>query len=768
MQIDFLTDLNESQRKAVEYCEGPSLVIAGAGSGKTRVLTYKIAYLIEKGFPAESILALTFTNKAAREMKNRISKLIDPEKSRHLWMGTFHSIFSRILRSNAELLGYTPNFTIYDASDSKSLVRSILKELNLDDKVYRYNMIYNRISIAKNSLLTAEAYSQSKELIESDQKSRIPLFAQIYKIYQERCKTSGAMDFDDLLLQTNILFRDFPEVLLRYQNYFKYILVDEYQDTNFAQHLIVKKLSALHNKVCVVGDDAQSIYSFRGANIENILKFRSGYENCKIFKLEQNYRSTQNIVKAANSLIEKNKEQIPKEIFSELQMGDKIRLDEVYSDIEESYLVASTIREIRFREHNAYTDFAVLYRTNAQSRVFENAFRKENIPYRIYGGLSFYQRQEVKDLIAYFRVVVNPDDEEALKRIINYPTRGIGNVTLSKVIDAAQNHSVSLWAVISNPDTYELSIHTGTLKRLNSFKDLINSFRTFEEENVLEDTVRKILKDSGIGAEIFTDNSIEGLSRKENIEELVNGVVEYADGVEEETGRSPRLAEFLSEVALLTDQDEKEELNDYVTLMTVHSAKGLEFKNVFVVGLEEGLFPSRMSMDTWQGLEEERRLFYVAITRAMEHCYLTFAKSRFRNGKVELAEPSRFIKDLDQNLLEQKAHYLDGTTEIRRTDEMPPRASKKEKLVLELPDSFRKFKTKSVEENTEIAASVHQVNTDNGTIRVGMRVKHERFGFGVVDKMEGEGSNMKATVTFDSSGVKTLLLRFARLSPLET
>ena len=644
---EYLKQLNESQREAVVYTDGPSLVVAGAGSGKTRVLTYKIAYLLRQGLPPQSILALTFTNKAAREMKDRIASLTDERMVRRLWMGTFHSVFSRILRSEAECIGYPSNFTIYDATDSKSLLRSIMKEMQLDDKVYRPGMVQGRISNAKNALITYKAYEQNKELVQHDIDSKVPLLREIYKRYQNRCQQAGAMDFDDLLLQTNILFRDHPDVLEKYRSFFHFVLVDEYQDTNFAQHLIVQRLCEVHRRICVVGDDAQSIYSFRGANIDNILQFKNQYPGCRIFKLERNYRSTQNIVNAANSLIHKNTKQIPKTVYSEKEEGSKVSICSSYSDYEEGYAVAGKINDMRMQNYD-YADFAILYRTNAQSRILEEALRKRGIPYKIYGGLSFYQRKEVKDVISYLRLIVNPHDEEAFKRVINYPARGIGDTTLNKLVVAATDHNVSLWTVLNDPIGYALPVNNGTAKKLSDFRELISGFIERNVKLSAEEIAAAVVKESGIVSTLFQDRSVEGISKQENLQELLKGIAEFCEIRREEGTEHVSLADFLSEVSLLTDQDnDKEEQANKVTMMTVHAAKGLEFRNVFVVGLEEDLFPSAMSKDNPRAVEEERRLFYVAITRAEENCVLTHARSRYRNGQSTMCSPSRFLKDID-------------------------------------------------------------------------------------------------------------------------
>ena len=649
---DYIEELNEGQRNAVLYNDGPSLVIAGAGSGKTRVLTYKIAYLLENGYQPWNILALTFTNKAAREMKERIARQMGPERARHLWMGTFHSIFLRILHVEAGHIGFTSQFTIYDTADSKSLIRSIIKEMGLDEKVYKPGMVQARISNAKNHLVSPAGYANNKETYEGDRAAKVPALRDIYQRYWERCRQADAMDFDDLLFYTFLLFRDHPEVLARYQDQFRYILVDEYQDTNFAQHSIVLQLAKNHQHVCVVGDDAQSIYSFRGADIDNILYFTKVYPDTKVFKLEQNYRSTQTIVRAANSLIEKNQWQIRKEVFSEKEKGEAIGVYQAYSDVEEGDIVVNKIAELRREKRYAYSDFAILYRTNAQSRIFEEAMRKRSMPYRIYGGLSFYQRKEIKDVIAYFRLIVNPNDEEAFKRIINYPARGIGDTTVGKIIAAATGHNVSLWTVLCEPLAYGLNFNKGTVGKLQAFRELISAFITDAAEKNAYEIGADIIRQSGIINDVCQDNSPENLSRKENIEELVNGMSDFCAQRQEEGNSNVLLGDFLSEVSLLTDQDsDKDGDDEKITLMTVHSAKGLEFKNVFVVGMEENLFPSSMVGDSPRALEEERRLFYVAITRAEEHCFLSYAKTRFRYGKMEFGSPSRFLKDIDVRFL---------------------------------------------------------------------------------------------------------------------
>ena len=773
---EYLNKLNESQREAVEYNEGPSLVIAGAGSGKTRVLTYKIAYLVHLGLAPQSILALTFTNKAAREMKERIAAITGDQTARRLWMGTFHSIFSRILRYEAEHIGYPSNFTIYDTTDSKSLLKAIIKEMQLDDKVYRLGMVQSRISNAKNALVTWKAYEQSKELMQHDIDSKVPLLREIYKRYQNRCQQAGAMDFDDLLLQTNILFRDHPLVLEKYRSFFQFVLVDEYQDTNFAQHLIVQRLCEQHRRICVVGDDAQSIYSFRGANIDNILQFKNQYPGCRIFKLERNYRSTQNIVNAANSLIHKNKEQIHKNVYSEKEEGSKVRISASYSDYEEGYAVASAINELRLRKDYDYADFAILYRTNAQSRILEEALRKRGIPYKIYGGLSFYQRKEIKDIISYLRLIVNPHDEEAFKRVINYPSRGIGDTTVNKVISAATENNVSLWTVLNAPIDYALPINSGTAKKLTDFREMIERFIEQNTRLSAEEMAAIVVKESGIVSSLFQDRSVEGISKQENLQELLKGIAEFCELRREEGVEQVSLADFLSEVSLLTDQDnDKDEQANKVTMMTVHAAKGLEFKNVFVVGLEEELFPSSMSKDNPRAVEEERRLFYVAITRAEENCVLTYAKSRFRNGQSAMCSPSRFLKDIDVRFLDVPADSsADTFAAARERFQRPaftspfqqPRAVEKEEpsFISPVAQAQQRQRLTKVETTTSTPASSSTPASDLSGLRVGAKVRHDRFGEGEVIAIEGDGGNAKATVAFTHFGQKQLLLKFARLT----
>ena len=781
---DYIEELNEGQRNAVLYNDGPSLVIAGAGSGKTRVLTYKIAYLLENGYQPWNILALTFTNKAAREMKERIARQVGPERARHLWMGTFHSMFLRILHVEAGHIGFTSQFTIYDTADSKSLIRSIIKEMGLDEKVYKPGMVQARISNAKNHLVSPAGYANNKEAYEGDRAAKVPALRDIYQRYWERCRRADAMDFDDLLFYTFLLFRDHPEVLARYQDQFRYILVDEYQDTNFAQHSIVLQLAKNHQHVCVVGDDAQSIYSFRGADIDNILYFTKVYPDTKVFKLEQNYRSTQTIVRAANSLIEKNQWQIRKEVFSEKEKGEAIGVYQAYSDVEEGDIVVNKIAELRREKRYAYSDFAILYRTNAQSRIFEEAMRKRSMPYRIYGGLSFYQRKEIKDVIAYFRLIVNPNDEEAFKRIINYPARGIGDTTVGKIIAAATGHNVSLWTVLCEPLAYGLNFNKGTVGKLQAFRELISAFITDAAEKNAYEIGADIIRQSGIINDVCQDNSPENLSRKENIEELVNGMSDFCAQRQEEGKPNVLLGDFLSEVSLLTDQDsDKDGDDEKITLMTVHSAKGLEFKNVFVVGMEENLFPSSMVGDSPRALEEERRLFYVAITRAEEHCFLSYAKTRFRYGKMEFGSPSRFLKDIDIRFLrlpqdagmfrrveeEAAAFRRENARGFAPDREDAPyggkeRVSVRPKQQIIAPTVPRNLKRVAPSANT--ASTSPSAGGSANCVQQGQLIEHERFGLGEVLKVEGEGDNAKATIRFKNAGDKQLLLRFARFKVL--
>ena len=689
-------------------------------------------------------------------MKERIARQVGVERARHLWMGTFHSIFLRILHAEAAQIGFTSRFTIYDTADSKSLLRSIIKEMGLDEKVYKPGTVQARISNAKNHLVSPAGYANNKEAYEGDCAAKMPAIRDIYRRYWERCRQADAMDFDDLLFYTFLLFRDHPDVLARYQSQFRYILVDEYQDTNFAQHSIVLQLAKEHQHVCVVGDDAQSIYSFRGADIDNILYFTKVYPGTKVFKLEQNYRSTQTIVSAANSLIEKNQRQIRKEVFSEKEKGEAIGVYQAYSDVEEGDIVINKIAELRRQGNYAYSDFAILYRTNAQSRVFEEAMRKRSMPYRIYGGLSFYQRKEIKDTIAYFRLTVNPNDEEAFKRIINYPARGIGDTTVSKITAAATDHNVSLWTVLCEPLTYGVNINKGTVTKLQSFRDLMTGFiESVSEKNAYE-LGTEIIRQSGIIGDVCQDNSPENLSRKENIEELANGMSDFCAQRQEEGNNNITLGDFLSEVSLLTDQDsDKDGDDEKITLMTVHSAKGLEFRNVFVVGMEENLFPSGMVGDSPRALEEERRLFYVAITRAEDHCFLTYAKSRYRYGKMEFGSPSRFLKDIDVRFLKLPQDAGLG----RRVDESAASFRSRTRQEVIAPTVPRNLKRVTPSMGT---ASSSPAGTVGNIVQQGQLIEHERFGLGEVMKVEGEGDNAKATIRFKNAGDKQLLLRFAR------
>jgi DNA helicase-2/ATP-dependent DNA helicase PcrA len=775
MVLDYLKDLNKAQQEAVVSTEGPALIIAGAGSGKTRVLTYRIAHLLKQGARPSTILALTFTNKAAREMKERISSVVGENTARYLWMGTFHSIFARILRAEHETIGYPSNFTIFDSADSKSLLKTIIKSFQLDDKMYKPGSVASRISMAKNNLITPAVYAQNEEIRQADKTMRMPAILEIYKEYVKRCRLSGAMDFDDLLLKTNLLFRDHPEILEKYQQRFDYVLVDEYQDTNFAQYLIVKKLAANHQNICVVGDDAQSIYSFRGARIENILSFQSDYPTHKIFKLEQNYRSTQTIVNAANSIIAKNKRQIPKTVFSENDSGKSIKVISALTDNEEGFLVAQEIAETQLRDHYKNQDYAILYRTNAQSRIFEEALRKRNIPYKIYGGLSFYQRKEIKDLLAYFRLVINPWDNEALKRIINYPARGIGQTTLAKLETAAVEAETSIWKTITAlPNENPANLNKGTITKISKFVLLIQEFARAVAEGDAWEAAKNIAEQTGILKELHSDKSPESLSRHENIQELLNGIQEFSINALEE-GRPSKLENYLEDVALLTDQDtEKDEDRDKVTLMTVHSAKGLEFKNVFVVGLEDNLFPSAQAEEkkTPEALEEERRLFYVALTRAKENAWFSYANQRYRWGNLEFCSPSRFLLEMDEK-------YLNGMVETSRMRPATRSYSDEQNLPLgyrarslsrqqqdkpvQKPWRQDVFRRKVENQNAGAAENQSFSGDDPEKIMQGMMVEHQRFGIGKVIKIEGVPPNKKATVFFQNAGKKQLLLKFAKL-----
>lgn len=764
MNENLLSGLNEGQRRAVEYCDGPQLVIAGAGSGKTRVLTYKIAYLLDREDEALNpwnILALTFTNKAAREMKERIGRLVGQDRAFYLQMGTFHSVFARILRAEAEHLGFASNFTIYDQADSRSLVKSIINRMQLDDKVYKPASVADRISMAKNHLLLPQQYAVSSWAVDDEQHKR-PLVGQIYNMYMERCRQANAMDFDDLLVHTYLLLRNHDDVRQKYVDRFRYILVDEYQDTNYAQQEIVLLLAHDHGRLCVVGDDAQSIYSFRGANIDNILNFQKMFVGSRLFKLEQNYRSTQLIVQAANSLIRKNEKQIHKDVFSKNEEGERLILKPAYSDKEEAMIVCNDIKRIRKNEHCEFSDFAILYRTNAQSRSFEEQMRKENIPYRIYGGLSFYQRKEIKDVIAYFRVVANPDDEEALRRIINYPARGIGDTTFAKIVNTASTHGVSLWKVIQQPIVFGLQFAKGTQTKIDGFKTLVEGWAQRLASEDAYELGHSIIMESGISKEIYGSTNPEDLSRQENLEEFLGGMQDFVENRKEEDRENEiGLSDFLQEVALLTDLDSDGDADQpKVTLMTIHSAKGLEFPTVFVVGLEENIFPSPMCVNSVRELEEERRLLYVAITRAEKHCILTCAQNRFRYGRMESDTPSRFIKDFDPSLLRVEGgrsfhaeipSYRSPYGGTRQPQQNPrPVATQfvadpKPRLV-------------PVRHETPLPQSaIGDIGLKEGNV-----IEHQRFGVGTVVKVEDSGENAKATVTFKNAGTKQLLLKFAR------
>lgn len=786
MTENFLEQLNESQREAVLYCDGASLVIAGAGSGKTRVLTYKIAYLLqEKGLKPYNILALTFTNKAAREMKERIGRLVGEEVARYLQMGTFHSIFSRILRAEADKIGYSSNFTIYDQTDSRSLVKSICKEMQLDDKQYKPSSVADQISMAKNHLILPQQFVGSSLF-----NPKLPRVSEIYQRYTERCRQANAMDFDDLLVQIYLLFENHEDVRKKYVEKFQYVLVDEYQDTNHTQQKIVYQLTRERQRVCVVGDDAQSIYSFRGANIDNILNFNTSYNNTKLFKLEQNYRSTQLIVQAANSLIRKNERQIPKDVYSKNECGDKLTLKPAYSDKEEAMIVCNDIVRLKRQDHCEYSDFAILYRTNSQSRSFEEQMRKMNIPYRIYGGMSFYQRKEIKDVIAYFRLVCNPNDEEALKRIINYPTRGIGDTTLSKIISTATAYGVSLWQVVSQPILFHLELSKGTAAKVEAFRQLIEGWVSRVATEDAYQLGHAIIMESGISKDIYSSRNPEDIARQENLEEFLGGMQDFVESRKEEgLHDQTSLGDFLQEVALLTDLDsEGDEEQSKVSLMTIHSAKGLEFPTVFVVGLEENIFPSPMCTDSMRQLEEERRLLYVAITRAEKHCILTCAQNRFRFGRIEYDSPSRFIRDIDPSLLHVVSNSHSGEHDDYRPTQNPhpvatqfradpmPRAvapRRPEPTVDPFSDSFKRqlsqasggrFKPVSRVATSSVTSS--SSSSSAGQLREGMTIEHQRFGIGKVLKVEGSGENEKATIEFRNVGTKQLLLKFAKFTIL--
>ena len=818
--MDLLNDLNEAQRAAVEYIDGPSLVIAGAGSGKTRVLTYKIAYLLSQGMKPWSIMALTFTNKAAREMKERIGKLVGNDLAQHLYMGTFHSIFSRILRAEAEHIGFNNNFTIYDESDSRSLIKAIVKELGLDDKKYKPAAVHAKISMAKNNLMSAAAYESDAAIFEQNKRAQMPEVGKIFVAYVQRCKQANAMDFDDLLTLTYQLFREHEDIRHKYAARFDYVLVDEYQDTNHVQMSIVMQLCQEKQRVCAVGDDSQSIYSFRGANIDNILNYQRQFQGTRLFKLEQNYRSTQTIVAAANSLIKHNRNQIPKDVFSENAKGEKIQYKPAYSDKEEAVIVAKDVKRIRREDGCQYSDFAILYRTNAQSRSFEEEFRKQGIPYRIYGGLSFYQRKEIKDIIAYFRLVANPDDEEAIKRIINYPARGIGATTVLKIADCAHQNQVSFWEVIGAPEQYGLAVNKGTMNKLETFRLLISSFIDRAQTTDVYELGDAIIKESGISQDIMSGKDADDLARQENLEEFLSGMSAFVEERREE-GRFDELflQDYLQDVALLTDADSDGDKDEpRVSLMTVHAAKGLEFPTVFVVGLEENIFPSPLSAASLRELEEERRLLYVAITRAEKHCILTNAKNRWRYGKMEFDNPSRFIDEIDSKLIDSqdeaggslfgsRADSSSDQPEWARAqrprrpweDAGQPRYSSRyqnskpvaSQFVADPKPSLSEGNFKSVRalnaakrymethsshpasRSTGSAASsvsssaASSAGSSSCGLQEGMKIEHQRFGRGTVLKIEGTGENTKATVEFVHSGTKQLLLKFAKFTVVD-
>ena len=746
---DYLSQLNDSQKLPTTHKNGPIMVIAGAGSGKTRVLTYRIAYLMERGVDPFSILSLTFTNKAAREMKSRISQIVGESKSKNLWMGTFHSIFARILRSESELLGYSPNFTIYDTQDSDRLIATIIKELKLDKDLYKYKNIRSRISSLKNNLVTVKAYLSNPELVQQDNESRRPMFGKVYQTYVNRCFKASAMDFDDLLLKTNELLNRFPEVLAKYQERFKYIHVDEYQDTNHSQYLIVKALADKYENLCVVGDDAQSIYGFRGANIENILSFQKDYSNSTIYRLEQNYRSTKNIVNAANSVINYNINKLEKEVWTDNESGEKIEINQSITDSEEGRFVSSSIFENKNKCQLDNDSFAVLYRTNAQSRSIEDALRRKNISYQVYGGLSFYQRKEIKDILAYLRVIVNPNDEESIKRIINYPTRGIGQTTMDKLLIYANDKNISLFETLKNLSLDEIKINSGTKNKLNQFFLLIKSFQLLNESLNAFEIAEEVLKRIGIINVLKLDGTPESISRIENIEELINGIKDFIEGEKEVVDSKATLSDFLEDVALASELDKN--INDYqkkVSLMTIHLAKGLEFNHVYIVGLEEDLFPSAMSSSTRADLEEERRLFYVALTRAKKKVTITYAKTRYRWGKLNDCEPSRFIKEIDKtytnyNLASSITGSLNNLMENNSIRFSKPK---------------NKIQLKKIKNN--LSPSTFKSNYID--INKGDHIIHNRFGKGKVIETEGEGADKKAEVKFGSSGVKRILLKFAK------
>ncbi|VVU99983.1 ATP-dependent DNA helicase PcrA [Mesonia oceanica] len=770
---NYLAELNDAQRAPVLQKDGPMIVIAGAGSGKTRVLTYRIAYLMSQGVDPFNILSLTFTNKAAREMKHRISSIVGSSEAKNLWMGTFHSIFAKILRMEASKLGYPSNFTIYDTQDSQSVLRAIIKEMGLDKDVYKYKQVYSRISSFKNSLITVKAYFQDGELQEADAMAKRPRLGEIYKEYVDRCFKAGAMDFDDLLLKTNELLNRFPDVLQKYQNRFRYILVDEYQDTNHSQYLIVRALSDKFQNICVVGDDAQSIYAFRGANINNILNFQRDYEGVEMYRLEQNYRSTKNIVEAANSIIDKNKTKLEKVVWTANDDGPKIVVNRLINDGEEGRFVASSIFENKMEHQLKNGDFAILYRTNAQSRAMEDALRKKDIPYRIYGGLSFYQRKEIKDVLAYLRLIVNPKDEEALKRVINFPARGIGSTTMDKLTLASNHYKRSIFEVIENIERIDLKINKGTQTKLKNFTNMVKSFQIMASNENAFTVAETVAKKTGLVQELKKDGTPEGVARIENVEELLNGIQDFVDGQKELADADGSLGEFLEDVALMTDLDQETPDEDRVALMTIHLAKGLEFPYVYIVGLEEDLFPSGMSMNTRSELEEERRLFYVALTRAEKQAYLTYVQSRFRWGKLIDAEPSRFIEEIDDQYLDYMIPQDDykykplvdrdifGEVDKSKLRQNKPQRGTPPPAHKPTEEELRKLRRlRPADASTPTKADLPiQLET-------GQMVEHMRFGKGKVLNIEGAGQDKKAEIDFETGGMKKLLLRFAKLKIL--
>nr|WP_293300832.1 UvrD-helicase domain-containing protein [Allomuricauda sp.] len=772
----FLDELNDAQRAPVLHKDGPLMVIAGAGSGKTRVLTFRIAHLMNQGVDSFNILALTFTNKAAREMKKRIADIVGSSEAKNLWMGTFHSVFAKLLRFDGDKLGYPSNFTIYDTQDSQRLIASIIKEMGLDKDIYKYKQIQNRISSYKNSLITVKAYFQNPELVEADAMAKRPRMGEIYKNYVDRCFKAGAMDFDDLLLRTNELLTRFPEVLMKYQDRFRYILVDEYQDTNHSQYLIVKALSDRYQNICVVGDDAQSIYSFRGANISNILNFQRDYDDVAVYRLEQNYRSTKNIVNAANSIIEKNKDQLEKVVWTSNDAGNKIIIHRSITDAEEGRYVAGSIFENKMQHQMQNGEFAVLYRTNSQSRAIEDALRKRDIPYRIYGGLSFYQRKEIKDVLAYLRLIVNPKDEEALKRVINFPARGIGQTTIDKLIVAANHYGRSIYEVMEHLEKLNLSINAGTKRKLQDFVTMIKSFQIMNEGSDAFTLAEHVAKKTGLLLEFKKDGTPEGIARMENIEELLNGIKDFVEGQKELADATGSLSEFLEDVALATDMDKDVGDDDRVALMTIHLAKGLEFPYVYVVGMEEDLFPSAMSMNTRSELEEERRLFYVALTRAEKQAFLTYTQNRYRWGKLIDAEPSRFLEEIDEQYVENLTPVNDGYRyksminanifgEVDKSKLRQVKPSNGTPPSVQRPNENQLRKLRKLKPDLASPSSSNQVADSD--LEEGTLVNHTRFGRGKVVKIEGVGNDKKAEILFEQGGIKKLLLRFAKLEVIK-